>query len=258
MTTPTPTQPAPDAPEALRLAEKLERYGALHHELAAATELRRLHALVTAALTVEESIAALKIALRDSKGWAQSYSDALIRDAIDRVPGAVPDGWKLVPIEPTPEMLSAGGYEETATTDSYRGEVSVYIGDDVARKVYRSMLDAVPTTEQAGAEKCPSCRNGDLYACTCPFPTSRNCATFAAPGGEAPAEWDAGRLPGEFKTGEHIVCMTARNAQFLTEGATYRAGAMNEGDVFLVNDKGESAEYLASRFVAAQIQKGAA
>ena len=33
-----------------------------------------------------------------------------------------------------------------------------------------------PATQQAG-EKCPSCRNGDLYACTCPFPTSRNATT---------------------------------------------------------------------------------
>ena len=35
--------------------------------------------------TVEGAIAQLKTALRDSKGWTQDYSDALIRDAIDRV-----------------------------------------------------------------------------------------------------------------------------------------------------------------------------
>ena len=38
---------------------------------------------------------------------------------------------------------------------------------------------ASPATQQAG-EKCPSCRNGDLYACTCPFPTSRNATTAHA------------------------------------------------------------------------------
>lgn len=38
--------------------------------------------------TVEQAIAYLKIALRDSKGWTMDYSDAIIRDAIDRVPEA--------------------------------------------------------------------------------------------------------------------------------------------------------------------------
>lgn len=38
--------------------------------------------------TVEQAIASLKIALRDSKGWTIDYSDAIIRDAIDRVPEA--------------------------------------------------------------------------------------------------------------------------------------------------------------------------
>ena len=36
--------------------------------------------------TVEQAIASLKIALRDSKGWTMGYSDAIIRDAIDRAP----------------------------------------------------------------------------------------------------------------------------------------------------------------------------
>jgi hypothetical protein len=41
---------------------------------------------LTAAPTIEEAIASLKIALRDSKGWTMDYADAIIRDAIDRVP----------------------------------------------------------------------------------------------------------------------------------------------------------------------------
>lgn len=44
----TATSGAASQAEALSLAEKLERYGALHHELAAAAELRRLHAITTA------------------------------------------------------------------------------------------------------------------------------------------------------------------------------------------------------------------
>lgn len=59
----TTAAPAATQSEALRLAEKLERYGALHHEQAAAAELRRLHALTTApaapAATQPEAMARL-------------------------------------------------------------------------------------------------------------------------------------------------------------------------------------------------------
>jgi hypothetical protein len=37
-----------------------------------------------AAMTVEAAIAALVVALVESKGWLRSYADAVIRDAIDR------------------------------------------------------------------------------------------------------------------------------------------------------------------------------
>ena len=37
-----------------------------------------------AALTVDEAIHALSSALAESKGWLRDYSDAVIRDAIDR------------------------------------------------------------------------------------------------------------------------------------------------------------------------------
>ena len=45
----------------------------------------RLAASASVAPTVEGAIAQLKTALCESKGWAKNYSDALIRDAIDRV-----------------------------------------------------------------------------------------------------------------------------------------------------------------------------
>ena len=56
----------------------------------------------------------------------------------------VPEGWKLVPIEPTPEMMLVaqkadhdhGGHEEWLEYD----------GEDVKR-VYRAMLAAAPETK---------------------------------------------------------------------------------------------------------------
>ena len=106
----TPTQHTPSAPdpEALRLANILaQKIPSIQCLLRAAAELRRQHNRIEAlqaeleavgaggvqalaacapvAPTVEGAIAQLKTALRDSKGWAKNYSDALIRDAIDRV-----------------------------------------------------------------------------------------------------------------------------------------------------------------------------
>lgn len=38
-----------------------------------------------------------------------------------------------------------------------------------------------PAPQQEAQEPCPSCRNSDIYACTCTFPTSRNAAPQPAP-----------------------------------------------------------------------------
>lgn len=80
----------------------------------------------------------------------------------------------------------------------------------------RRAAATAPTTEQAGAEKCPSCRNGDLYACTCPFPTSRNCAAPAAP--------TAALLEKAFRTG----WAACRDAEYVGQEAEDEAWGASE------------------------------
>ena len=49
-----------------------------------------------------------------------------------------------------------------------------------------------PAPQQEAQEPCPSCRNSDIYACTCTFPTSRNAAPQPAPApliARSLAEW---------------------------------------------------------------------
>ncbi|MCM2546151.1 hypothetical protein ACVCII_04255 [Burkholderia glumae] len=58
---------------------------------------------------------------------------------------AVPEGWKLVPIEPTSEMVSAG--EHVAYSDV------AYAPPEIA---YRAMLDAAPAAPVAEAEPAPN------------------------------------------------------------------------------------------------------
>ena len=50
------------------------------------------------------------------------------------------------------------------------------------RTLLQAAAGAAPQQEaQEAQEPCPSCRNSDIYACTCPFPTSRNAAPQPAP-----------------------------------------------------------------------------
>ena len=54
-----------------------------------------------------------------------------------RLIGRVPDGWKLVPIEPTEEMLSSGDNQ----MPQFSGNETGY---DVAKDVYWAMVFAAP------------------------------------------------------------------------------------------------------------------
>lgn len=74
----------------------------------------------------------------------------------------VPQGWKLVPDEPTKEMI------QRACSDHGFPGGSRW----VYRDGYKSMLAATPQPPEA--EQCQSCRTGSPYACTCPFKTARN------------------------------------------------------------------------------------
>jgi len=49
------------------------------------------------------------------------------------------------------------------------------------------MREAQAAPQQEAQEPCPSCRNSDIYACTCTFPTSRNAASQPAPAAQGDA-----------------------------------------------------------------------
>jgi hypothetical protein len=60
---------------------------------------------------------------------------------------AVPEGYKLVPIEPTPDMIKAGSAEDVP---SFAGDWNECIGDFAAQLAYRAMVAAAPAV---GTEK---------------------------------------------------------------------------------------------------------
>lgn len=62
--------------------------------------------------------------------------------------GRVPDGWKLVPVEPTPEMLGAFWRQKNNGTQEI-GETGPHTDDYSA---YRAMLAASPTVEAGHVE----------------------------------------------------------------------------------------------------------
>lgn len=98
---------------------------------------------------LEQALKALEKADRINgyrNNWAEvrSLIAALKRSDIG-IPTSVPTGWKLVPVEPTPEMKSAGAFAAArANAVSYR-PVCVYIPvDAMALMSYRAMLAAAP------------------------------------------------------------------------------------------------------------------
>jgi hypothetical protein len=60
------------------------------------------------------------------------WTEAAVREA---VAAAVPEGWKLVPIAPTPAMKEAGAYACT-------------LGQDIAHHTYAQMIAAAPGGER--------------------------------------------------------------------------------------------------------------
>ncbi|PFH12910.1 hypothetical protein [Burkholderia sp. JKS000303] len=88
-------------------------------------------------------------ALRDGSASASSvqpFSIALSRAPRTEVAGAVPDGWKLVPIEPTEEMIAAWTAAPTSNV-SYAASWTL---------AHRAMLGAVPTPPSANAAAAPA------------------------------------------------------------------------------------------------------
>lgn len=80
------------------------------------------------------------------------------------------------------EMVCAEAYQVVGCLLSDLGlfetEAARKILDNLseARMVHQDVLpwESAQHQEQPQQEKCPSCRTGSIYACTCPFPTARN------------------------------------------------------------------------------------
>lgn len=134
-------------------------------------------------ITEEMHVAACKVLTRAAglDGTPQRMLDAMLAAA----PAAPMSAQPSDPDDSV--LLCISDLEHSAIYDNHREMQACMRAVSKRLKALAATPGPAPTTEQAGAEKCPSCRNGDLYACTCPFPTSRNCATLAAAGGEAPA-----------------------------------------------------------------------
>jgi len=161
-------------PEALRLADRLDLYatGDEHQRDVeeSAAELRRQHAEIQQLKAEKAEIAALNFenyefqrkkadaatatvysfhyAMKDA-GWHPGRTDDDLTDII-RAKGrelaqlsarqAAPDGWRLVPEEPTEEMTKAGG--DVEVEGDFGGE-QVLFGSEV-KQIYAAMLSAAP------------------------------------------------------------------------------------------------------------------
>ena len=104
-------------PEALRLADKYEAHGFLgDHRFAQEHWCRQAASRIE---ELEEQLSAIGVEL-------------LHKQVV------VPQGWKLVPVEPTEKMISEGGCAQTLK-DGHR-----YIGECAAKTAWSFMLAAAP------------------------------------------------------------------------------------------------------------------
>lgn len=98
---------------------------------------------------------------RDSEADAAGISiRAVIEEADAGVPVVdVPQGWKLVPVEPSEEMAYRGG---EATAGSIEWDDSPDDApDQLARAIYRAMLKAAPAPGVPVAHDCLTCAHRD-------------------------------------------------------------------------------------------------
>lgn len=146
-------------PEALRLAEELDDgYPLTGDAISAAAELRRQHARITKLEAQLSAIGAggvspLMNAAQEATHLRELAAYRLTVENLEReiaaqqpAPSPAPPGWKLVPVEPTEEMLKAADDGDDAYTRRS-------FGPDVQRVMqgpydhYCAMLDAAPTAQ---------------------------------------------------------------------------------------------------------------
>ena len=140
------THTSTQQPNALRLTDKYEIEGfSQDHHFAqeqwcwqAVVELRRQHARIEELEDVAD-MAIKRIA------ELEAQLSAIGAGGVEplRKQAAVPQGWKLVPVEPTEKMIIEGGCAQTLK-DGHR-----YIGECTAKTAWSFMLAAAPTPPEA-------------------------------------------------------------------------------------------------------------
>lgn len=97
---------------------------------------------------------------------------SIIRRLVAAPAPAVPEGWKLVPIEPTPEMCDISHVGVDVCTGMAADDEYYSINGDYAGKVYRAMLAAAPApgsepdwgmAERRDCERCGAERVATLH-----------------------------------------------------------------------------------------------
>lgn len=136
-----------DTPEAVRLADQIHAGNGEWMQKAAAL-LRRIPGLEA---EVQEQ--ARLNGMGAERELALMAQVSRLEAELEKV--RVPEGWKMVPVEPTPEMIHAvrfaGDPDSPAIGDPIIADVTAFpfVGGDVALRMCRAMLTAAPTPPNA-------------------------------------------------------------------------------------------------------------
>lgn len=107
--------------------------------------------------------------------YAANYARAAILADREKQAARVPDGWKLVPVEPTREMCKAAVvYANGSTVYKNVPAAALEIEEGIYGEAYAAMLAAARTTEPSKAEQRPqNCGSGFCSCIECPFEPSK-------------------------------------------------------------------------------------
>ena len=118
------------------------------HSVHADMAEKAVRAYLTHTTPTDAEVAEMVKRLREVGDWklnaagSSGYMRECCNDAaalIERLSGRVPEGWKMVPVEPTFEM-SAAAYDAVDAN----GEIEAIIGPLETITIYRAMLSASP------------------------------------------------------------------------------------------------------------------
>jgi hypothetical protein len=95
----------------------------------------------------------IELAAQRSGAWTDDRLFAFARAIESEVRASVAQGWKLVPIDPTPDMLaSAVRCREGSAVYKIISEAGLRVLEDEARADYEAALSAAPRFPSGGAQ----------------------------------------------------------------------------------------------------------